>query len=543
MMYLRTATVLLGASVAIACAENTTPAPTGPQLRLGQSTAAACDAAADRAVKSQQSALFPKPYLATVQTRWAAVESACSAAANGADIANGQLLEYVSYILSLYPANVSIPRGGTADTRETNFLLHLDAIYPYVGYSAPGLPSANGPLDFVGGLGVISGTGTTREITTGDGDAALTLGVQNLTGDTRAHMFAIYPAPAACNTGNLQHVGPCYEVASFPAASVAWNPLIKVGVCTEVHTGETESIVANAPALGHVTGGYTEIAGNLPYPSTCGTHVVDNTGAWNGGLGGIVTRLAWLGKQVLLPSVAYATHSGLGGVGSTLSPWGAVDLLVFNAPVDTSAGRNTFGAFPSPPSTGSWDGSSFATSPGSIKVEASLGQYTNPIIVMSQAGGACSGCGGLLLQGNLFSASDSLATRGKYEISFVALEEAPAVKEAPFMLRDNAGNEIVRLSFATVGSVNQVILNYDRSTGAGTVVGSWTRHVPKTFVFTIDLTNKTVALNVDGSPVAVPGAYSNTSAVNLARIVFDARGIDSGVMGWDNIRVQRLSDH
>lgn len=531
MRRLKLAGVVLVAVAAASCADNSTQSPVAPQseLRLGRSTGGACDAAVARAIKAEQMNLFSGNNLKSAQDSWALVEAVCST--TSADAANSQLLAYVNLILGYYPAGVLQPRTGT---KATAFLGHINTAYKYVGYAEPGLPDA--VLDNTAALGVIVTSGS---LTTGDANAELRLQDQNSLGDERAHLFAIYPDPTACDTDNLARIGPCYEVASFPEVSPQWSPEIQVGVCTH---SETENAPGNIPALGHVTGGSTEIAGTGSGFPACGVSASVAPGSWKD-FGGVVTRLAWLGKRAFGPNVAYATHTGITGTGTKTSPWGGVDLRVFDAPVVVPP--NVVGSFPTqlPSGDGAWDAASFATAPGSITVQSSLGQYNHPMIVMSQAGGACTKkCGGLLLQGDLFSADGSAATVGKYRATFVALEDGPSVKEAPFSLRDDTNKELVRVSFVTRSSVNEIWVNYNSKTGAGTKIGTWTTHVPETFTLTVDLGAGTASVEIGSSSTVVTGGFKDSTAANLARISFDARGIDSGITGWDDIRVQRLSD-
>ncbi|HEX2721425.1 MAG TPA: hypothetical protein VHM24_00805 [Gemmatimonadaceae bacterium] len=541
MRYLKLTFILALSVAAGSCSDGSQSPSTAPLIRRAVvTTTAACDAGAGAAISAQQIELFaPGPSLAHAQSFWAAVVAACSA--SNPDAANAQLLEYVRFILTQWPTAILTPVSGD---KETNFLAHIDAVFLYVGYPAPALPhsSNGGPLGPDGGLKVISQTDTDRELRVPD--AALTLPVQDGAGDARAHLFALFPDPSACTLENLDQVGPCYEAASYPSVSPLWSPKIKVGVCVPVSEGDPEASAANIPALGHLTGGVTEIAGNLPYPADCGTHVAENTGSWSGGIGGIVTRLAWFGKRAFGVNTAYAAHSGLGGVGEGLSPWIGVDLEVFNAPVDV--GPNVIGAFPAPPETGAWDPASFATPPGSIEVKSSLGTYGSPLIVMRHAGGACTKkCGGLLLRANLFSASGVPAQNGIYEVTFLAIQDFPSVKDGPFVATDAEGRELGRVSFVTRNAKRQLIMNYHPTTGAGLVVGEWQRDVPQTFKFVINLNagSKSFTLFVGNETTGHTAPFENPAASSLAHLAFDAQGIDAGLMGWDNIHVQRLPDN
>jgi hypothetical protein len=476
--------------------------------------------------------LFAGDVLKEATSRWAAVEAACSP--TNADAANAALLYYVQYTISVYPNNVLNPKTGT---KEFAFLNHWNTIFPWVGYPAPSLPvGANGPLGSSGAVGVIAPTGGTREIKATS--AALTLAEQDSAGDQRWHLFAIYPLSAGClAASNLAQTGPCFEFASSPVVNPGWHPLIKVGVCQPV--SESQPLPGNVPALGHLlANGRVEIAGQLTYPTCTNGRVTDaNTGSWTGGFGSVMTRLAWIGRRALSVNVAYAAHGGLGGLGGGISPFQGLDLMVFHATFSTPP--NVVGQQPVTPEVGTFQPIN-ATAPGSILVQNSLGQYTGPLVVLSQAGGNCTNCGGLLLQGNLFSASGSPAADGVYEATWTSLQDAPSVKEAPFILRDNnnPAREIARLSYKTVMSSNKLYYN-----GAEIVGATWTTHVPQNFRIQVDLNTKKTSLWIGATQYRSNVDFYNTSAANFAQIAADFTGIDSGVMGWDEVEVVRLSDH
>ena len=523
------ATLVVASVVAVACSEREAATPTTPDsnLRFTRGAAAPCDAATDRTIKQQQMDLFAGAVLNEAQLRWTAVESACSP--TNADAANAALLYYVQYTVSVYPNGVQDQKKGT---KESAFLNHWNTIFPYVGYPAPALPiGTNGPLGPQGAVGVISPTGGARELNAAN--AALTLAEQSATGDQRWHLFAIYPLSAGCLVGStLAQTGPCFEFASFPSVSPSWNPLIRVGVCEPVHAGEP--IPGNIPALGHLLqNGKVEIAGQVLYPTFCADLPVADIGSWSGGFGSVMKRLAWIGKRALSVNVAYGSHGGLGGDGGFISPFGAVDLMVFHATFSTPP--NVVGQAPGAPEVGTFTQS--ATSPGTILVQSSLGQYTGPLAVLSQAGGNCNNCGGLLLQGNLFTASGSPASDGVFEATWNSLQDAPSVKEAPFILRDDSGREIARVSYKTVSSQNQLYYN------GSLIATTWTRHVSQSFKIQVNFTTRKTSLWIDNVLIADSVDFYNTSAANFAQIAADFRGIDSGVMGWDEVTVVRKSDH
>ena len=532
MRFITTATLAVASAFVVACTDRPAATPTSPDasLRFATSAGGPCDATTDKTIKAQRMDLFAGDVLREATSRWAAVEAACSP--TNANAANAALLYYVQYTISVYPNNVLDPKTGT---KEAAFLNHWNTIFIWVGYLAPALPvGANGPLGPQGAVGVIAPTGGAREIRAVN--AALTLDPQAATGDQRWHLFAIYPLSAGClGATNLAQSGPCFEFASFPAVSPVFDPPIEVGVCRPLN--RLDPVPGNVPALGHLlANGKTEIAGQLNYPTDC-AHLDASIGSWTGGFGSVMTRLAWLGKRALSVNVAYAGHGGLGGLGGGISPFGPVDLMVFRATFSTPP--NVVGQQPVA-EVGTFQPIS-ATAPGSILVQNSLGQYTGPLVVLSQAGGNCTSCGGLLLQGNLFSASGSSpASDGVYEATWTSLQDAPSVKEAPFILRDNnvPSREIARLSYKTISSQNKLYYN-----GVEIVGATWATHVAQNFEIQVDLNAKKTSLWIGTTQYRSNVDFYNTSAANFAQIAADFTGIDSGVMGWDEVKVVRVSDH
>ena len=533
MRFSNVAALVVATAFAFACTDRPAATATGPgaSLRLTTLTGGPCNQTDDNTIRAQQVALFSAEALTTAKSRWERVEAACSP--TNPDAANAALLFYVQFTLSAYPNNILTPNTGT---KEDALQDHWNTIFPWVGYPAPNLPTGtNGPFGPEGALGVISRTGGDREIAAAN--AALRLAEQSLAGDRRWHLFAIYPLSTGCLTAtNLAQGGPCFEFAAFPAVNPVWNPLIKVGVCQPLHANDP--LPGNIPALGHLlANGKTEIAGSLHYPLFCQDLADANTGSWTGGFGSVMTRLAWMGRRALNPNVAYAGHGGLGGLGGGISPFSLVDLMVFHATFSTPP--NVIGQQPTTPEVGTFQPIT-ATAPGSILVQNSLGQYTGPLAVLMQAGGNCANCGGLLLQGNLFSASGSPAADGVYQATWTSLQDKPSLKEAPFILRDDnvPAREIARLSYKTISSKNRLYYN-----GVAIAGVTWTQHAPQNFKIQVDLNTKKTSLWIGSTQYRSNVAFYNTSAANFAQIAADFTGIDSGTMGWDEVTVVRLADH
>jgi hypothetical protein len=226
-----------------------------------------------------------------------------------------------------------------------------------------------------------------------------------------------------------------------------------------------------------------------------------------------------------------------------MSPFGAVDLEVFNA----SFTADTVGKKPGAPGTGTW--TQAVQAPGTITVQSSLGTQSSNLAVLNQAGGNCANCGGLLLQGNLES-TDSSATAGVYDAQWVSLQDQSNMKEAVFVLRDNQNRDIARVTYAVRNNVNLILYNDIPATSTsaavpGIVIGNWIQHTPDSFRIRVNLDSpRTTTLYFNGSAVsaATNRPFVNTAAKNFSIIAADFRGIDSGTMGWDEIKVSRLPD-
>jgi hypothetical protein len=520
-----TLAALAVATVGLAACEQQAPDrnPTAPDaaVSFAKGIGGQCDAARARLIGTQQADLWAKPALDEAKALFAIVEASCPTLNASA------MLDYIQWTID----NRGARKAGTTDAQ---LLTHWNTVFPYVGYVGNDQPSSVPTTIFTvdGAAKVIDGN-QTGELTAAN--AALTAYAQNATGDQRDHLFVIYPISPNCLTGtNLRQSGPCFQFSAFPHVDPKFDPKVKVGICQPVH--ENEAIPLNSPALGHLEPltRITEPAGT--YPACVDLASAVPAGSWHDGIGGVVTRLAWMAKKAVTPEPLYAVHGGLGGLGGGLSPFGAADLEVFHA----TFANDVVGLPPGTPGSGTW--TQQTKSPGTILVQSALGQYTNKLAVLDQGGGNCAKCLGLLLQGNIFTVG-SPATEGVYDAEWISLQDNANMKEAVFVLRDTGGRDIARVTYAVRNNVNVILYN-DTKTQAGTFVANWVQHVASTFKITVDLDAHTTSLSYNGSPVAAATGvgYVNTNAANLATISADFRGIDSGVMGWDEIKVTRQAD-
>lgn len=527
-MRTRTAFPILLGLLTFACSEprETSVTDPGPALRFAKPIATGpCAAKLGRDITSQMAELFAKPQLDSAKLLWGTVEAQCGSAIAQA---RESMLTYVQFTI----ANKAAIKPQTEGTWQANLIAHWSATFTFVGYTNADQPGSvpSDIFDSEGAVGVIPAS-MTGSLELAAANAALTMYQQNaVTGDTRGHLFVIYPLAANClGATNLSKAGPCYEFGSFPAVAPAFDPLIKVGIC-QVHQA-TDSIHHHLdnPALAHLTGNVArvqELGGT--YPTTCGDIVSVPAGSWNGGIRNIATRLAWHAKQTLTPKPLYAVHGGLGGLGGKLSPHQAVELLVFSANFEDDA----IGQLPGQPETGTFTTPYLITPPGSIVVQSSLGQHASKLAVLTQGGGNCNNCGGLMLEGNLSTGSPGVfATSGVYDAEWISLQEGPTMKKATFVLRSSSGAQIAAVNYGTKSSVNTITYG-----SSNTVLANWVRYVPIHFRIRVDLDAKTTTLFIDG----VQKATASFSATNFAKIAADFRGIDSGIMGWDDIEVRRI---
>ena len=515
------------ALVAIVACEEQAPdrTLTAPDVSFAKGIGGACDDGRARLIGTQQADIWARPALDSAQNRFDLVKAACIGTPTSTT--KSLMLDYIEWTID----NRLARKAGATDAM---LIAHWNTVFPYAGYTGTDQPT-NVPASLFtdGAVGVIDWTETGEvEI---PNKAALTSYPQDANGDQRDHLFVIYPIAANCLTGtNLQQSGPCFEFGSFPHVVPKFSPKVKVGIC-QPHDATPLSV----PALGHLSPitKITEDGGTYP---ECVETASAPAGSWNDGLGAIVKRLAWHAKRAVSPAPLYAVHGGLGGLGDDISPHGAVDLEVFRSTFT----NDVVGQAPGAPETGSWSIVTL-TPPGTILVQASLGQQASKLAVLNQAGGNCKkNCGGLYLRGNLETAGPA-ASDGVYEAEFDALQAQTNMKEAVFALRDTQDKDLATVTFAVRNNVNLIIYN-DKQSGASKVLGNWVQNVPVHFNIQVDLNANTTTVWIDNGATpafsGVPFVNTTLSNPNFATISADFRGIDSGTMGWDEITVVRLRD-
>ena len=528
------AAVVLALSVVLAACSDTpadkgiSPDIAGPMMaKKGGGTA--CSSTQAALVEADQDVLFAGATLNTARALWRNVKQDCSTS-NATRMASAQdaLMEYIRFTIVLYRDN---PSEILPDDNSAAIAGHWNLAFPYVDYVAPGLP--NNVLD-LGAARVVSRT----ELVDADSVefgipsvAAMQIEEQVSGGDPRGHLFVIYPEPGNCNPQTALAESPdCFNFKAFPSALPgAFNPRVKVGICAEV------SFVA--PGFAHYSGtGTTTIEPPIDYPGHAfcdGEEPVRRYGVF-----GRVTRLA---SKIFGVKRAYAAHGGLGTLAPGFSTFVPVERNLFKATFTHDA----LGFAPDsgeihPPDRGYWL-KVFSTSPGSIEVQPSLGDLNTQPVVLNQGGGACqNNCGGLDLWGQIETADNSRAIAGRVLVSWTSVQDHAAPKEAPFVLRSSADVEIARVAYVKAQGGTRIKFNNQVVPGA-----DWVKGQRQSFSILLNFVTGDATLTVRnsaGTVVATVTQNIRNGATDLSQVNAEFSNIDSGIVGWDNIIVERLPD-
>jgi hypothetical protein len=534
---------MLAAASAIACSDQQKSAPTAPDvgLRLAASTGNACTARLGKTIGDEQVALYSGATLTQAQNLWTPVVRDCK---QNLAAAQEEMMLYVQFTIDKAAIN-----GGLSTATGSGTVSHWNSVFDYVGYPQPNVnPSV---FSLQGGAEVVSNPVDSQEVRTLGSYAAITLYHQ--TGAWPTRLITIYPrGSATCITGtNLIQRSNCFEFSANPRI-YSWStngPLL--GVCHVEHDVLTSLGSANN-ALGHQPSpsGQAEILNPIStYPTFCGDPdpvLGLHKDWWNDGLKTIATRLAQSTIRALSPENAYASHSGIGGGAlicdpdlGCLSPVAVVDRRVFFATFTS----DTVDRSPGTPERGSW----FQTirPPGSILIQSSLGTINSNLAVLSQAGGNCDKkCSGLELWALAASANSQTASTGIYDISWDFVEDAPAIKFAPVVIRSTSGSEIARLTLSTKSSSNDITFTYRDGTGVvSPIVGNWIQHEAKHVHIIVDFTVSPATVELVTPGAGFKGQFVDAAATNIGSIRADFGGIDSGIFGWENVLAERRSDH
>ena len=520
-------TLTLAATIALgACSDEPASLPTQvppPAFALTDP----CDAGLAKQIASEQNALFNSPQIQEARQRFAVIQAGCPNTKQ-------EMLDYVRFTI----ANLAValdPNKSSPPTTQEAMVAHWNSLFVYVGLPAPSEPAT--VLTSAGGAKVCDADASC-DVTTGDFKAELFVPANATTG---RHLYTLYPRTDGCFGTNLDKTGPCYQVDANPVVA-RFEPMAKVGICQPLTPSEV--IPGLAPALAHtvtttangqsVTTTRLTVPLATPFPTFCTDVAMNDFGPRLQRLGA-VGRLASAALDFVRPTPLYAGHGGLGGSTTKLSPFGGVDRTIFRATFST----------PLTPAPYQADKGLFdivtATPPGSITIQPSIGDpqlgLNDRPIVLSQGGGNCTQCGGLMLRGVVTTgATGQTASYGTYVASWQSLQDKPTLKAAPFVLRGSNGAEIARVAYETRNSKN--VLTYD---GVPLTSRSWTQHVAQRFEVYVDLDAKTTSLWIDGT--AVPEAQNKpfvAAATNLTYFAAEFSGIDAGTVGLDNVGVVRF---
>lgn len=515
-MHRRTSTLLrLLALVALvaACSDQSPAPPTAIPRQPRLAVTGSCNSQLATQISKEQKALFSGAVLSAAQDQFKVIKNGCPATSE-------QMLAYIQFTIDQYRlGNVLQPIVGT---REEAIVSHWNSLFVYLGLPAPNAPVAVLLAD--GAAGVITQSGGSRDLIAAPGPngpgAALHVPDNAAPG---SHLYTIRLISASCLTTTLGQRGACYFYSVFPEVT-AFNPKVTAVIC---QAGDLEENLA----LGHTNSdGTSEV---LPRPSGVQFPLLCAEPTAGASFGhGLVGRALAAVMKMVTPQRAYAAHGGLGGLSEQMSPFGGVELTFFQATFTADA----LGQPPGVPETGSWT-TIVAVPPGTISVEAALGDLTEKPVVLNQAGGNCTQCGGLELTGTATTAVEVDATSGVYIVRWRSVQTKPSAKEAPFVIRSAAGLEVARLSYRTVSS--QRILAFN---GATLPVG-WLQSVAQAFEVVINLGTKTTTLRIDGAPVAgfqgVP--FVNAAATDVSTVGAEFTGIDAGIVGWDDITITKVA--
>jgi hypothetical protein len=463
-------------------------------------------------------------------------------------------VNYVEFFLTRW-------RAGALNLGAPAWALHVNEILLLAFgrvYGPPNQGIAASSFGTYGTIGVCGPAGCL--LTTPAGLFALRVNVGTLGApDTEfeEYIFAIAPVSNGnCESENLDFHGPCHDATVNPYTTFP-APYITYASCTADAEGSfpaADFVHARPTRDPNDNASFVKIPPEATNPLVlqCPSLVPSDLGGFAFGMSRSQSLWAWarnssrtVGARALaflMPAPAYAWHVfpgsndfdlGSAESGSNL-PIGVVDPQIFLG----NFTNDVVGQQPDPSAEkGTW--TSFTTNPGSITVQASLGDMNDTAAVLSQGGGACVQCGGLQLTGTV---AGTPPIHGKYSVSWRSLQSNPTLKEAPFVIRSSNNERIAVLSYKA--QMQNSILTFTYSVNGvltTTQVGTWDRDVSQLFEIIVDLDTKTVELRIDNVLVA-SGGFISALATDLKQVAAEFTGIDAGVIAWDDVQIKRLPD-
>src|SRR2546425_4732995 len=258
------------------------------------------------------------------------------------DLAGAQstALHLADFTIKTYRAGQLLDPNGTLPPTTPEAIVQLfDALRSFVGLPPSGLTAdALGPTGTSGASDVFGALGGT--VATVEGLAGLSVPPGAVSGD---HLFVVtrrddLALQGTCLSTPLPQYPLCYDFSVFPKTSFTVPVTVVVCVLESAsHAAAYPRLVLahpdpNNPNAIEFTARAADPLGlvctnaALPPPPT-------------GGVGSLLQRLGAFAARLILPSPLYATHVGLGGSGSSFSPFIAVG---------SSAGLVVGGGAPSP---------------------------------------------------------------------------------------------------------------------------------------------------------------------------------------------------
>jgi hypothetical protein len=539
-----TTTVLfLGSAALLAggCSESPKSLPTQPNASV-TATTAACDKTVASQISTSIGSIFSSAAVKGANSLFKIVQQDCS---KNIATATSDMLTLVQYSIDQLRAGNIV--ASPADQSLVNF---WDQLFTYLALPTPTSQSpAFSPLalDHVGAVGVCGPKGC--NLIVGDTVAGLSLPANAV---NEPHLFGIAPTsctPVVART-NLDLVPPCYDFSVNPVAQ--FNVPVTVVVCQLLSTAPS---VFGRSGIGHLVQGPTGVVKLTPKasnpfpnficPDASLSEVVPANAPVFARVWHAVQRAAGRMTALLSPEPLWATHTALAGGTKSFSPFGALDPLIFQA--DFTNSGNVIGQPPGPPEKGTW--TAVVTAPGSITVQSSLGDINAPVAVLSQAGGACTTCGGLYLIGTVRGngpngATSAPATVGTYQVSWRSVVSSPTVKDAPFVLRSADSLVVAQLDYLQGPSAKSGPLVYSTPTGQIQTGVTWSQNVSQTFTLTVNLDSRTTSLSINGTPVSAAQGipFVDANATSLQRVAAEFTRIDAQTVGWTDVKVSRLAD-
>src|SRR3989441_6198152 len=217
------------------------------------------------------------------------------------------------------------PNGTLAPTTPEAIVQLFDALLSFVGLPPSGLTAdALGPTGPSGASDVFGALGGT--LATVEGLAGLSVPPGAVSG---AHLFVVtrrddLALQGSCLSTPLPQYPLCYDFSVFPKTSFTVPVTVVVCVLESAsHAAAYPRLVLAHPDPNNLNAIEFTARAADPLGLVCTNAVLPPPPT--GGVGSLLRRLGAFAARLILPSPLYATHGGMGGPGSSFSPFIAVD--------------------------------------------------------------------------------------------------------------------------------------------------------------------------------------------------------------------------